>query len=69
MLPLGHVRLLNPDENKNPSRITKRDKIIAQQLNYNGIEFPVTIKQIIKIEKQNDIRVNVFGYENKQIEI
>ena len=45
---------------------TKRDKIIAQQLNYNVIEFRVTIKQIIKIEKQNDIRVNVFGYENKQ---
>ena len=26
--------------------MNKQDKIIAQQLNYNGIEFPVTTKQI-----------------------
>lgn len=61
-----HVRLINPDENVNPNRITKKDKEIAKQLNYKGIEFPVTIKQVNKIEKQNDIRGNMFGYENKQ---
>lgn len=60
-----HVRLINPVE-RNPRRIKKSDKIIAKQLNYTGIEFPVTIKQIPKIEKQNSIRVNVFGYENKK---
>ena len=31
-----HVRLLNPDANKDPNRITKQDRIIAKQLNYDG---------------------------------
>lgn len=31
-----------------------------------GIEFPVDVKQYNKIEKQNNININVFGYENKQ---
>ena len=61
-----HVRLLNPDANKDRNRITKQDKIIAEQLNYDGIEFPVTVKQYNKIEKQNNININVFGYQNKQ---
>lgn len=33
---------------------------------YSGIEFPVKINQINKIEKQNNININLFGYENKQ---
>lgn len=61
-----HVRLINSDVNAHTERITKKDKIIAKQLNYDGIEFPVTVKRYNKVEKQNDIRVNVFGYENKQ---
>ena len=32
---------------------------------YDGIEFLVSIKQIPKIEDQNNISINVFGYENK----
>lgn len=43
-----HVRLINPDANVNPNRITKKDKILAKQFNYKGIEFPVTIKQTLK---------------------
>ena len=35
-------------------------------MDYSGIEFPVTIKQFNKIEKQNKININVFGYEEKQ---
>ena len=35
-------------------------------MNYEGIEFPVTIKQYNKIETQNSININVFGYENKE---
>ena len=35
-------------------------------MDYSGIEFPVTTKQYNKIEKQNEININVFGYENKQ---
>ena len=58
-----HIRHLNKQQ-KDPQRIKKCDK--SYQLNYEGIEYPVTIKQCNKIEKQNSIRINVFGYEDKQ---
>ena len=63
-----HVRHLNPQE-KNPQRIKKSDNAFIKDkiVNYDGIEFPVTIKQYNKIEKQNNININVFGYEEKQI--
>ena len=60
-----HIRHLNPQD-KNPQRIKKSDKEYINKLDYFGIEFPVTIKQYNKIEKQNEININVFGYENKQ---
>ena len=55
-----HIRYLNPQ------RIKKVDKVFIENLNYSGIEFPVTTKQYNKIEKQNEININVFGYEDKQ---
>ena len=60
-----HIRRLNPQD-KNPQRIKKSDKEYINKLDYSGIEFPVTTKQYNKIEKQNKININVFGYENKQ---
>ena len=60
-----HIRHLNPQD-KDPQRIKKSDKEYIKNLDYSGIEFPVTIKQYNKIEKQNKININVFGYENKQ---
>ena len=60
-----HIRHLNPQE-KNPQRIKKSDKAFIKNLDYSGIEFPVSAKQYNKIEKQNNIRINVFGYESKQ---
>ena len=62
----AHIRHLNP-QNKDPQRIKKSDKAFIQNLDYQGIEFPVTIKQINKIEEQNSINITVFGYENKQL--
>ena len=59
-----HIRHLNPQK-KNPQRITKVDKQFIGGLNYKGIEFPVSQKQYNKTEKQNSIRINVFGYENR----
>ena len=35
-------------------------------MDYSGIEFPVDVKQFNKIEKQNQISINVFGYESFQ---
>ena len=60
-----HIRHLNPQE-KYPQRIKKSDKEYVNKLDYSGIEFPVTIKQFNKIEKQNKININVFSYEEKQ---
>ena len=60
-----HIRHLNPQD-ENPQRINKTDKEYIEKLDYTDIEFPVTVKQINKIEKLNSINVNVFGYELKQ---
>ena len=60
-----HIRHLNPQD-KDPQRIKKTDKQYIEKLDYSSIEFPVTVKQINKIEKQNNICINLFGYEEKQ---
>ena len=60
-----HIRHLNP-QIEHPERIKKGDKQMINELNYDGIAFPVTQKQYNKIETQNSIRINVFGYENGQ---
>ena len=60
-----HIRHLNPQK-KNPQGITKVDKQFIGGLNYKGIKFPVSQKQKNKIEKQNNTRINVFGYEKGQ---
>ena len=60
-----HIRHLNPQD-KYPQRIKNVDKQYIKNLDYSGIEFPVTVKQYNKIEKQNEININVFGYEDKQ---
>ena len=58
-----HIRHLNPQE-KNPQRIKKEDREYIKNLNYSGIEFPVAIKHYKKIEKQNNININVFAYNS-----
>ena len=60
-----HIRHLNM-QNKDPQRIKKSDKEYINNLDYSGIEFPVTTKHYNKIERQNKININVFGYEDKQ---
>ena len=60
-----HIRYLN-HQDKNPQRINKSDKEYISKLNYSNIKFPVELNQYNKIEKQNEININVFGYENKQ---
>ena len=60
-----YIRHLNPQD-KDPQRIKKTDKQYIEKLDYSGIEFPVNVKHYNKIEKQNSININVFGYEDKQ---
>ena len=43
-----------------PERITREDKKLINNLNYDGIEFPVQEKDFSKIEKKNNICINVF---------
>ena len=61
-----HVRRINLS-NIHPERILKNGKEIAEELNCNGIEFPVQEKDFNKIEIKNNICINVFGYENKLV--
>jgi len=60
-----HIRHINP-QNKDQERVKKIDREYVKYLNYSNVEFPVKINDYIKIEKQNNINVNVFGYDNKQ---
>ena len=50
-----------------PKRINKKNKEMISKLNYEGIKFPISKKDYCKIERQNNIRINVFCYENKLI--
>ena len=59
-----HIRHLNPLK-IHPERITKADKNMGNNLDYEGIEFPVSGKDFGKIEKKNNICINVFCYENE----
>ena len=61
-----HVRHINLVKD-HPGRIKNVDRDFANNLNYDEIEFPVEEKDFSKIEVQNDICVNVFGYENKLV--
>ena len=57
-----HNRYLNPLK-VHPERITKADRESVKRLDYTGVTFPVTIKDIDKIEKQNKINICIFGYD------
>ena len=37
---------------------------MINDLDYEGITFPVSKKDITKIERQNNICINIFCYEN-----
>ena len=48
-----------------PKRIDPKLIKASEELNWDGITFPVDLKQIDRFEKQNDsLSINVFGYAN-----
>lgn len=51
---------------RNPSRVSHY-YAYTHKVNMRGIQYPVRVQQITKFENQNDISVNVFGYEDKEI--
>ena len=56
-----HIRHLNPLK-INSERITRVDKKMINDLDYEGIKFPDLKKDYCKIERQNNISTNVFCY-------
>ena len=52
---------------KHPERLNKEMRNNSQNFNWDGIDFPVSIKQIDKFERQNDYAINVFGYEDCKV--
>ena len=60
----SHIRHLNPLD-KNHQRITKEDKKMINDLDYEWIKFPVSKTDYGKIERQNNIYINVFCYKNE----
>ena len=56
-----HVRHLNPVK-KDLQRVTQKDRGIAKTLDYSGVTFPVSIREMDKIEKQNKININAYVY-------
>ena len=53
------LRHINPVK-VHRERITKKDKKLVDDLDYDGIEFPVRQKDFSKIKTKNNICVNVF---------
>ena len=52
---------------KDPQRLNKEMINNSQNFNWDGIDFPVSIKQIDKFERQNNYAINVFGYEDSKV--
>ena len=50
-----------------PERITQKDKEFVNDLDYDGVGFPVREKDFSKIETKNNICINVYCYENKLV--
>ena len=59
-----HNRHLNLVE-RNPQKITRKDRELVNKIGYEGINFPVPKKDYCKIEMQNKIWINVLCYDKK----
>ena len=57
---IRHLKLVKT----HPEGITKEDKNMINDLNYEVIKFPVSKEDYCRIERQNNICINVFCYEN-----
>ena len=58
------TRALHPAKD-HPERIETKLIKSTENFNWDGITFPVNLKQIDRFEKQNDsLSINVFGYAN-----
>ena len=51
---------------KHPEKISKKLKKKAEILNVKGIKFPCDLSDIATFEKNNNIPINIFGYEENE---
>ena len=56
------TRALNPVD-RDSERVTKKLRKQSEQYNWEGVDFPITLKDIKTFEKNNNIFVNVFGFD------
>ncbi|CAB4007494.1 Gastrula zinc finger [Paramuricea clavata] len=61
----SHVRHVRPKARR-ATTITRQDVEFSENLDYEGIDFPVKISDIDKIERRNCISISVFGYKGKK---
>ena len=59
-----HVRHVNPVK-IHPERITREDKELVNNLDNDGVGFPMQEKDFTKIKTKNNTWINVYCYENK----
>ena len=62
----SHVSHINPVK-IHPERITQSDKELINDLDYDGIKFPVDKEDFSKIKTKTNVCVNVYFYENKLV--
>ena len=58
------TRALNPVK-RNPERVTKILRKQSKQYNWDGVSFPTTLYDIDTFEKNNNIFVSVFGFDEE----
>ena len=61
-----HVRHINPVKTYS-KRIRQTDRELANNLDYDRIEFSIREKDFGKIETENSLCINVFSHENRLI--
>jgi hypothetical protein len=49
---------------KNADRVTNYTPYF-DEINFSGIDFPTPLSQITRFENQNNISINVFGYDDE----
>ena len=57
------TRALNPVE-RNPKRVTKKLRLQSKQCNWDSISFPTSLQNIRTFEKNNNVLINVFGFDD-----
>ncbi|CAB3982135.1 Gastrula zinc finger [Paramuricea clavata] len=60
-----HERHLRPKDRR-ATTITHKDREFESSFDHEGIEFPVKISDIDKIERRNNINISVFGYKGRK---